>query len=148
MTHLLIIHLFAANVYLTELPKNTSVASGKELKIHCQAHGTEPKITWKIGALCSIYSFEKMKCFFVLSPLFLYFLNNSDLYSKLGGNKIVNTSHVHLSEDDGHIKDAILTIAHAEKNDTNLYSCSARNEATDHKNYTGVTAETFVTVSK
>lgn len=38
-----------ANVYLKSIPDNLSVVEGEELRIHCKAFGTDPKITWTIG---------------------------------------------------------------------------------------------------
>lgn len=65
---------------------------------------------------------------------------------QLGGKEIFNRSHVVLSDDANHVKDAFLTIEHANITDSNVYNCTARNEATGFKNYVEAKTGTNVTV--
>lgn len=39
----------SAYVNLKPMPRNMSVESGDQLKIHCEAYGIKPEITWMIG---------------------------------------------------------------------------------------------------
>lgn len=65
----------------------------------------------------------------------------------LGGKEDFNRSHVVLSDDVNHVKNAVLTIEHVNITDSNVYNCTARNEATDFKNYVEAKMGTTVTVT-
>lgn len=111
-----------------------SVKIDEKLEIHCKAYGTNPEIKWTIGKSLN----EKKSHTLLMTEVFPY---------HLGGKEDFNRSHVVLSDDVNHVKNAVLTIEHVNTTDSNVYDCTARNEATGSKNYVVAKTGTNVTVT-
>lgn len=67
--------------------------------------------------------------------------------TQLGSKEDFDRSRVVLSDDSNFVKNAVLTLARVDITDTNVYSCTARNEATGFGTYTEAKTQTTVTVT-
>lgn len=72
--------------------------------------------------------------------------NNRSLSTQLGGKEDFERNRVVLSSDSNLVKNAILTIAHVDITDTNVYTCTVRNEASNIGKYSEAKTQTSVAV--